>query len=147
MPVAPKVASASVSDQTTVVMRAGVVTPGGSTGSQSAGRVSASALLQSRPVATTPLFGLHRQSSGGSGEPVLLMSIPKRLLRRAVDRNTVRRIAREALRGMRIGAAGSALMLKLRRVPIGFDTLTQRSRKALWRVELDRVFAIGVGRS
>jgi len=110
-------------------------------------RVNASELLRSRPVVSTPLFGLHRCPIGSSGESVLLMSVPKRVLRRAVDRNTVRRIARESLRERRTQAAGSALFLRLKRQPTGFDALTQRARKAVWRAELARVFSLGVGRA
>ena len=108
-------------------------------------RVNASELLRSRPVASTPLFGLHRCPIGSQGEPILLMSVPKRVLRRAVDRNTVRRLARESLRERRSQAAGSALFLRLKRQPTGFDALTQRARKTVWRAELARVFSLGVG--
>ena len=108
-------------------------------------RVNASELLRSRPVASTPLFGLHRRPIGLAGEPILLMSVPKRVLRRAVDRNTVRRLARESLRERRGQAAGSALFLRLKRQPTGFDALTQRARKTVWRAELARVFSMGVG--
>ena len=108
-------------------------------------RVNASELLRSRPVASTPLFGLHRCPLGLPGESVLLMSVPKRVLRRAVDRNTVRRLARESLQERRRQAAGSALFLRIKRQPAGFAALTQRARKAVWRAELARVFSLGVG--
>ena len=108
-------------------------------------RVNAKVLLRSRPVASTACFGLHRQPLPADG-PVLLMSVPRRVLRRAVDRNVVRRIARESLRAQRRGACGLALMLKLKRVPQGFDVMASRARKARWREELDRLFGIGLGR-
>ena len=108
-------------------------------------RVNAKVLLRSRPVASTACFGLHRQLLPADG-PVLLMSVPRRVLRRAVDRNVVRRIARESLRAQCRGACGLALMLKLKRVPQGFDVMASRARKARWREELDRLFGIALGR-
>jgi len=97
-------------------------------------------LLDTRPVASTPCFGLHCRS-GVVATPVLLMSVPKRLLRKAVDRNTVRRIAREAFRASCASFAHCALMLRLKRLPEGFGAMASRARKSRWRVELDRLFA------
>jgi hypothetical protein len=74
------------------------------------------------------------------------MSVPRRLLRRAVDRNTVRRVAREAFRSVRLRARGSALMLKLRRLPEGYEQASQRARKTRWRAELDQLFSAGLAR-
>lgn len=110
-------------------------------------RVKAGVLLKTRPVASTACFGLHRQSTGFPNGPILLMSVPRRLLKRAVDRNTVRRLARESLRATGRQASGCALMLRLKRTPTGFDVLTQRARKAAWRAELTRLFSLGVGRA
>lgn len=97
------------------------------------------------PVASTH-FVIARKP-GPTTEDVdaaaLLMAIPKRLLRRAIDRNTVRRIAREAWRG-RHGArapASGPVLLRLLRRPAGFENMTQRARKRLWRQELDALFA------
>lgn len=104
-------------------------------------------LLRSRPVASSRHFGLQRHSVEGSSWPVLLMSVPRRLLKRAVDRNTVRRIARASLRSLGNRAGGVALMVRLKRLPDEFETLTQRARKALWRSELDRLFAAGLVRT
>ncbi|MBU6187769.1 MAG: ribonuclease P protein component [Betaproteobacteria bacterium] len=110
-------------------------------------RVNAGVLLKTRPVASTTCFGLHRRPTGAPDEPILLMSVPRRVLKRAVDRNTVRRLARESLRATREQAYGCALMLRLKRTPTGFEALTQRARKAAWRAELERVFSLGVGRA
>lgn len=108
-------------------------------------RVNAKVLLRSRPVASTACFGLHRQPLTAD-HPILLMSVPRRVLRRAVDRNAVRRIARESLRALHRGRSGMALMLKLKRVPEGFDAMASRARKARWREELDRLFGSGLSR-
>ena len=110
-------------------------------------RVNAGVLLKTRPVASTTCFGLHRRPTGTPDEPILLMSVPRRVLKRAVDRNTVRRLARESLRATREQASGCALMLRLKRTPTGFEALSQRARKAAWRAELERVFSLGVGRT
>ena len=110
-------------------------------------RVNAGVLLKTRPVASTTCFGLHLRATDGPDEPILLMSVPRRVLKRAVDRNTVRRLARESLRATREQAYGCALMLRLKRTPTGFEALTQRARKAAWRAELERVFSLGVGRA
>jgi RNase P protein component len=70
------------------------------------------------------------------------MAIPKRLLKRAVDRNTLRRIAREAWRARSASCRPRApALLRLARRPAGFETLTQRARKRLWREELDDLLA------
>lgn len=95
------------------------------------------------------------------------MAIPKRVLRRAIDRNTVRRIAREAWRaalaarvpdppdtglpeaadaprnaGHGVEAARPrTMLLRLLRRPAGFAALGYRARKRLWRSELDALFA------
>jgi len=71
------------------------------------------------------------------------MSVPRRLLRRAIDRNTVRRVAREAFRSVHSRARGSALMLKLKRLPEGYEQASQRARKMRWRTELNRLFSAG----
>lgn len=110
-------------------------------------RVNAGVLLKTRPVASTTCFGLHLRATAGPVEPILLMSVPRRLLKRAVDRNTVRRLARESLRTTREQAVGCALMLRLKRTPTGFEALSQRARKAAWRAELERVFSLGIGRA
>lgn len=110
-------------------------------------RINAGVLLKTRPVASTTCFGLHSRPTGAPDEPILLMSVPRRVLKRAVDRNTVRRLARESLRATREQAYGCALMLRLKRTPTGFEALTQRARKAAWRAELERVFSLGVGRA
>ena len=115
-------------------------------------RVNASDLLKLRPVASTPHFGLQRRrleavGQTGNETPVLLMSVPRRLLKRAIDRNTVRRIARESLRGVGAHTGSVALMLRLKRLPDRFDQLSLRARKLLWRTELEQLFSAGLVRA
>jgi hypothetical protein len=85
----------------------------------------------------------------------LLMAIPKRQLKRAVDRNTVRRVAREAWRAATRrnaanepaqpqpgqAAASPTALLRLVSRPQGFALLAQGARKRLWRTELDHLMA------
>lgn len=108
-------------------------------------RVNAGGLLKTRPVASTACFGLHSRPTDAPDSPILLMSVPRRVLKRAVDRNTVRRLARESLRSIRQQASGCALLLRLKRIPAGFEALSQQARKTAWRAELVRVFSLGVG--
>lgn len=76
----------------------------------------AASLLRTRPVAAGEHFHVHcKPLPAGSG--VLLMAVPKRLLARAVDRNLVRRLAREAWRGAGLHRQPLAAMVKLARRP------------------------------
>jgi len=76
----------------------------------------AASLLRTRPVATGEHFNVHcKLLPAGSG--VLLMAVPKRLLARAVDRNLVRRLAREAWRAAALHRLPMAAMVKLTRRP------------------------------
>ncbi|MBN9428167.1 MAG: ribonuclease P protein component [Burkholderiales bacterium] len=73
-------------------------------------------MLRTRPVAAGEHFHVHcKPLPAGSG--VLLMAVPKRLLARAVDRNLVRRLAREAWRGAGLHRQPLAAMVKLARRP------------------------------
>lgn len=88
----------------------------------------AASLLRTRPVATGEHFNVHcKPLPAGSGSGVLLMAVPKRLLARAVDRNLVRRLAREAWRGAVLNRQSMAVMVKLARRPA---SLTHTRAKA-----------------
>ena len=65
------------------------------------------------------------------------MAIPKRLLARAVDRNAVRRVAREAWRAADGAQLPVAAMLRMTALPPARGV---RHRKALVRAELDEAF-------
>lgn len=96
----------------------------------------AAALLRTRPAVRGEHFSLHwRMLPGAPG--VLLMAIPKRLMRRAVDRNAVRRVAREAWRAAALGERPVAALLRMTRAPLACGA---RRRKAIARAELDRAF-------
>jgi len=67
-------------------------------------------------------------------------SVPKRLLPRAVDRNALKRVAREAWRHARwSGVARPAAMIKLRRVEPQWKTASRSALKKAWRSELDEL--------
>ncbi|RPH64667.1 MAG: hypothetical protein EHM83_07835 [Burkholderiales bacterium] len=95
-----------------------------------------SALLRTRPGVVSEHFSVHwRVLAGAPG--VLFMAIPKRLLSRAVDRNAVRRVAREAWRAAALAGAPVAAMLRMTRLPPARGV---RHRKAIVRAELDAAF-------
>ena len=75
------------------------------------------------------------------------MSVPKRVLARAVDRNTVRRVARESWRAAHGPSGGFAVMLRLKRLPESIDAQPQGVRKRTWRADLDRLFAQALRRT
>lgn len=102
------------------------------------------ALLQS-----AGLVGHHPDRlNAGFGDtetgPVCLgFSVPKRQLARAVDRNSVRRVAREAWRhaGWTPGQMPAAAMIKLRRAEPAWREIGRPALKKLWREELDQLLA------
>jgi len=67
----------------------------------------------------------------------LLMAIPKRLLKRAVDRNTVRRAARQAWRDQVLSQGPtSTALIRMTAKPSGFEQSSRPQRKKRWREEL-----------
>ena len=67
------------------------------------------------------------------------MAVPKRLLKRAVDRNIVRRAARESWRLRRIdgGVTRDSALLRLTKLPPDFLQTSRPQRKRRWRTEID----------
>ncbi len=105
-------------------------------------RVGIAALLRTRPGVRGEHFSLHwRVLPAPPG--VLFMAIPKRLLASAVDRNAVRRVAREAWRAAGAGRLPVAVMLRMTALP---PARGARHRKALARAELDAAFGAMSGR-
>ena len=99
-------------------------------------RGTVAALLRTRPGVRAGHFSLHWR--GLDGPPgVLFIAIPKRLLARAVDRNAVRRVAREAWRAADVAQAPVAALL---RMTVLLPARGARHRKALVRAELDAAF-------
>ena len=90
-------------------------------------------------------FAMHWKSlpapcAFASSAGVLFLSVPKRHLARAIDRNLVRRVAREAWRAAGLAALPVAVMVKLRRRPGWFAAAPGvRQRRRCLRGELDRL--------
>lgn len=80
---------------------------------------------------------LPAASAGGNSMGVLLLAVPKRQLVRAVDRNLVRRLAREAWRSAGLATRPVAVLLKLRRRPDWFKQAGVRQKRLALRAELD----------
>jgi RNase P protein component len=70
----------------------------------------------------------------------LVLSVPKRLLAHAVDRNQVRRIAREHCRRVSDQPTDSwAWMLRLRALPEGYATASHSAQRRRWHLEFERL--------
>lgn len=83
-----------------------------------------------------------KSTDNGPGDAViqagqLLMAVPKRLLKRAVDRNAVRRAARQAWRDqvLALGPTSTAL-IRMTAKPADFEQSSRPQRKRQWREEL-----------
>lgn len=71
------------------------------------------------------------------------MSVPKRQLKLAVDRNALKRVAREAWRLAPWGELPrpQVVMVKLRRSEAHWKTTSRAALKKAWRAELDELFS------
>lgn len=71
----------------------------------------------------------------------IAFSLPKRLLPRAVDRNALKRVGREAWRHARWNGATrpAAAMIRLRSVDPGWKATARGALKKAWRGELDEL--------
>ena len=80
-------------------------------------------LLETRPIKRGPWANLHFKETG-LGPVFVGYIIPKRLVRRSVDRNLIRRWLSEMLRQMRTNNQGGAYLLRVtQKLPgIGFET-------------------------
>ncbi len=81
---------------------------------------------------------------GAASGVTLIMAIPKKVLRRAVDRNAVKRVVREAWRVAQPSGPIHGLgrvHVRLTGRPADFATLGRPGRKRLWRLEFDELLA------
>jgi ribonuclease P protein component len=111
---------------------------------------SLAALARRRADLSSAHFGLAflMTEAGGSVAGVahehgrLGMAVPKRQLKRAVDRNALRRVAREAWRLAPWGdcARPAVVLVKLRRAEPEWKTSGRAALKKAWRAELDALF-------
>ena len=114
------------------------------------------ALARRRVDLSSAHFGLaYQMREEGGASPVdpaaasrpgrdrISISAPKRQLRRAVDRNALKRVAREAWRHAPWSACGrpQVMMLKLRRSEPDWKTMGRPALKKAWRAEIDELLA------
>ena len=73
--------------------------------------------------------------------PRLMMAVAKKLMPRAIDRNTVRRIARESWRAVAGRHPDLDLFVRLQAKPLAWAALPDGQRKRACRLELDGLLA------
>lgn len=97
------------------------------------------ALLKSgRRVQAGPVGGRLAPSAMGASAPARLgITVAKRHLKRAVDRNTVKRLIREAFRHHAENVSGSDMLISLRFEP---QKLRSRQGRAVVNAALDQLF-------
>jgi len=100
-------------------------------------------------------FLVTRKTFGSDGKPEmhsqieLQFAVPKKLLKRAVDRNAVRRVARESWRAailragdsFKLGTGVHEVRIRLLSRPKSLAELSRPARKRFWRVELDQLLS------
>ncbi|WP_216634588.1 ribonuclease P protein component [Polynucleobacter sinensis] len=86
-----------------------------------------SELLKTRPK-TSLFWGLYLASSNPEAKPDLGIAVAKKLAKRAVDRNRLKRMIRELVRGAQATKLNGDVVVKLKK-PIGRET-RGRLRKA-----------------
>lgn len=98
-----------------------------------------SSVITSRRVLRGDRFDLHyRPDTGKHAGARLGLIIAKKLAPKAVQRNLIKRLAREAFRHIRAKLPDYDLVVRLAR-PVG-DDLGPVARRA-WRADLERLFA------
>ena len=86
-----------------------------------------SELLKTRPK-TSLYWGLYLAPSDLSAKPDLGIAVAKKLAKRAVDRNQLKRMIREMVRSAQATNLNSDVVVKLKK-PIGRDTRGRLRRK------------------
>jgi ribonuclease P protein component len=86
-----------------------------------------SELLKTRPK-TSLYWGLYLASSDQGAKPDLGIAVAKKLVKRAVDRNQLKRMIREMVRGAQATSLNSDVVVKLKK-PIGRETRGRLRRK------------------
>ena len=85
-------------------------------------------------------FDLRFRGNGGTWARLGLI-VPKRLARRAVLRNTLKRLARESFRQALPSLPAVDLVLRLTRPPVPKGGEISRPLRLAWRLELDELLA------
>jgi hypothetical protein len=101
-------------------------------------------LLRTRPVASGRHFGVHVSPVADEAAHVrgrLIVTAPKRVLKRAVERNAIRRVARESWRAAGLDRSPVVGLLRVRAAFVpSAPGAGLPARKRLAREELDRLF-------
>lgn len=105
------------------------------------------ALAKQRADSSTEHFGVSLRRHAEN--PRLGLSVPKRLLPHAVDRNTLKRVAREAWRLADWAPAirPDLAMIKLRRRRTEWLQMPRGALKRAWRAELDLLIRRAIARA
>ncbi len=110
------------------------------------------ALSRRRPDLVSEHFGLALMMRAphdvASSMGRLGFAVPRRQLARAVDRNALKRVAREAFRQARWAPAASpaVALLKLRSAGAQWRATPRLALKRAWRGELDQLFGRAAAR-
>lgn len=67
--------------------------------------------------------------------------VPKRLARRAVLRNQIKRLAREAFRQVLPGLPAVDIIIRLTKPPLSAKDMVNQAWRRLWRHDIDRLLA------
>jgi ribonuclease P protein component len=97
-------------------------------------------VLASRQRLRCGCFELRHSPSEGAGARLGLV-LPKRLARRAVLRNLLKRLARESFRDASSGLPAVDVVLRLVRPPLLPPARTDRRQRAIWRRDIDKLLA------
>jgi ribonuclease P protein component len=99
-----------------------------------------SAVFAHRRVLRSDPFELYYRPSAGAA-PRLGLVIPKRHAKLAVQRNLVKRLARESFRHCADSLTAMDFILRLYR-PLRAGSVPQgKAQTRLWRIQMDRLFA------
>jgi ribonuclease P protein component len=93
--------------------------------------------LSSRPVGRSKHFFVHSVAPGSLSLAQLGLIVPKRLLKKATARNTIKRLIRESFRVTQHRLAARAWVVRLRLSP---EPSSNSVMKTLLRAELDNLF-------
>lgn len=102
-----------------------------------------SAVFASRRLLRSEHFELRYQANGGAVARLGLV-VAKRFARRAVLRNLLKRLAREAFRQSQLRLVSYDLVLRLTRPPLSglpADVVTASDRRRVWRREIEDLLA------
>lgn len=138
----PEIASKGASP---ITGKAGDTTTGKAAGAKPGARPGGKAR---RPALTSDHFSLTWRRGDPSRAvvaihraPRLMMAVAKKLMPRAIDRNTVRRIARESWRAVAGRHPDLDLFVRLQAKPLAWSALPDGQRKRACRLELDGLLA------